>query len=723
MNKNTKMILLFILLLQLMIGIACASEVQNEQDNTIEKQAQQTINPSSQEINNNIKTSQKTIKTNNNKNVKTANNTNTRKRNVKITVDSISGIVGENITLKANITDNEDKPVTGGNLVFKLNSKTLKKDGSFSSSETPWKFLVKNGKVRITITADLYLRNIKNITAIYSGTKQYTAAKSRIVTAQIKKRNAQLTVTATPKKQKHYETITIKTIIKDTTLGHKNKTVLNTGSKVLFKIDGKTLKNNKGKKILVEIENNRATYNYTIPQVMKAINNDGTTKNHTIEAVLVSDIYYQNKNHTKFSVYRNPTKIILNNITNATVKKNVKITGKLVDIKNQPVISKKIQLKINNQKYIIKTDKTGAFQKTIKANKTGTNNITVISPGNANYLSTKTKTTFKVNRIKTLITFKILNESKLRAGKSICVRGKITDEDGNPVKEEFIYVYPSLSEYKIRYGQYGYIYQWITDEKGKFDCENTLLSAGSNQLIVVFEGNEIFAPAKRIKNYTSAKFRPELYIETYDIMPLKVGETINIYGKIIPTDAYYGLDELYIDLNNITLEARFNNENKTQKAKLKDDGSFDVYYKTNLVGTNKVTIKLSENQEFHETINSTTFYVYNKTASKVVLPIKKHRSEISNEYEKYIIYNNGNKDYGEIEAQVNNLVIYDALPVNKIVGAKLYLKNSKNQTKTINGTIEDKFSVVIKHDPKLTPYKIELQLKQLSKREDAEYFY
>ena len=290
----------------------------------------------------------------------------TVKNNVTVTVDPVEGIIGEKITLTAHVTDIKGNPVNGGNLVFKLNGKTLRTDGRFDSNASAWKFQVKNGIVTIKINADLYLRNTKNLTASYSGSYKYNEAKSSTVTAQIKKRNAKLTVTTSPKTQKQYNTIKFIAKLADTTPNTKNTTAMSTGTKVIFKVNGKTIKDNKGKNIQVKVVNNTATYKYKVPAGMGGVSKDGKVRDYNVEAVLVSDNYYPDTRDTAtFNVERSPVTINIAKVSlNSKNVLNVQATIK--DYKAKNVIgTNQVNIKINGKTYVNpNTGKTQNFQVT-----------------------------------------------------------------------------------------------------------------------------------------------------------------------------------------------------------------------------------------------------------------------------------------------------------------------------------------------------------------------
>ena len=270
---------------------------------------------------------------------------NIKARNPVIKLDPVRGIIGENITLTAYLTDENSTPINGGNLAFKLNGKTLRTDGRFDSNATAMKFKVRNGIVTYTIKADLYMRNAKNLTASYSGNSMYQEITSPTVEAQIQRRTAQITVQTTPNKVKQYETVTITATLKDTT---KDTTLIHQNSKVMLKLNDKTLKDANNNTLYVNVgQDNKAVYNYTIPAGTGGIKN-GTLIDYKTEAILVNDNYYPSvRNSTKFNIEQSNTTLA---IKEAKVDKNniLSVQATLTDYKgNNLVGTNKISIKIN----------------------------------------------------------------------------------------------------------------------------------------------------------------------------------------------------------------------------------------------------------------------------------------------------------------------------------------------------------------------------------------
>ncbi len=266
------------------------------------------------------------------------------------TVSPVKGIIGENITLIATVTDENGNLVNGGNLVFKLNGKTLRVDGSFNSTADPLKFNVVNGTVTYTLTADLYLRNAKNLSASYSGSRIYESSKSDITTAEIAKRNAEITVTTVETTKQDVDIEFVATLT-DVTPHGTNTTAINDEGYVVFKINGVSLKDTAGEVIRVKVENNTAKYTYHVPVGMSSDDGKGNIRNYTVDVVYQNDIFYpDSRNSTVFHVEKSPINIQFTNVTiNNSTKTITKITGNITDYKGNLLKGvNKVCVKVNN---------------------------------------------------------------------------------------------------------------------------------------------------------------------------------------------------------------------------------------------------------------------------------------------------------------------------------------------------------------------------------------
>lgn len=277
---------------------------------------------------------------------------NARKLKVFLIVDSVKGIVGEDIALVAHLTDEKGNNVTGGNIVFKLNGRTLREDGRFDTNSTnPMKIHVENGLVIITIKADLYLRAGKNITASYSGSSRYESAKGNIAEANIIKRTAKLNVTTIPVTAKQNTDIVFTTTLKDVTRKATNTTCITTDAYVIFKVNGKTLKDKNAENIKVPVTSTVVNYVYHVPSATAGVDNNGNIRNYSVECVYANDLFYPDtRNKTVYHVQRSIVNI--NFIKTTVVNGKLKVKAKLTDYENNNLVGiNKICIKINGVTY------------------------------------------------------------------------------------------------------------------------------------------------------------------------------------------------------------------------------------------------------------------------------------------------------------------------------------------------------------------------------------
>lgn len=178
----------------------------------------------------------------------------------KLTVEPINSKVGNTINITARIQENDETltSINSGKVTFKVNGKTLK-----DASGKVIYVKVVNGTATIEnyVVPTEWTRNDTTIQAIYTGSAQcskLTSEKTQPVISPMAPSITTNDITATAGEQ-----ITLTANIND---GDKQ---INTG-KVLFKINGKTIKDANGKVLYVKVVNGIASLNYTIPSDMNA---------------------------------------------------------------------------------------------------------------------------------------------------------------------------------------------------------------------------------------------------------------------------------------------------------------------------------------------------------------------------------------------------------------------------------------------------------------------
>jgi len=273
------------------------------------------------------------------------------KDKTKVLITTVKGILGEKITLAAQVMDSNNNKINEGNVIFKLNGITLKSNGKLTGSNSPLKVKVINGIAKTIIVADLNMRNAKKITAHYIENTNYYGSTSNTANMQISQRNASIVVTSNMKKIKHGQTLTITAKIYDTTNSKSTNILKYSDEFVYFKINGITLKDSNGQMLKVKIVNGTATTTYKIPLGLSGITNGKTMmpKNHIILVGFSNKNYKEDiRNTTSFQVERSNITISLTNaIINTKTHKlsmNVVIKDYLGNIVSGP---NKCVIKIN----------------------------------------------------------------------------------------------------------------------------------------------------------------------------------------------------------------------------------------------------------------------------------------------------------------------------------------------------------------------------------------
>ena len=294
------------------------------------------------------------------------------KEKSKITVKSKTILCGEKVKLEATVKDMNGKAINAGKVVFKINMKTV-----LDSKGNPRYAAVKNCKAVLTVTPEsgLYNKN-SDLNAVYSGTSKYMESRSNTAKLLIHRRNATIKFTTKNIKAQSFDTITIKTKIKDV-----NGSAVKSGN-VTFKINSLTL----GK---AKIKNGIATFKYKL-NGMKA-------KTYTITAVFSSNMYNRVQKTINLTVVRTPTKIKVNPIT--TKSKTFTVKAKILDDKNKLVKkTTRVTIKINNQTYVNQT-KVSKGKVNIKIPtklKKGKYTLTIIAGVNGYYEESRNSTKLRI---------------------------------------------------------------------------------------------------------------------------------------------------------------------------------------------------------------------------------------------------------------------------------------------------------------------------------------
>ena len=304
-----------------------------------------------------------------------------KQRNTTITIDPIQSSVGLIANLSANVVDVNNEQVSDGLVVFKVNGITLKDENNNVIYAN-----VNNGLASINYKVQSsWIKNTSYIEAVYGGTETY--ASSRIKATDVLN-ISQGTVNITLEKElitaKTGETITLRVKVVDS-----NGDRINNG-KIIFKLNGITLKDENGKVLTAQVTDGDAVLDYTIPPTF-------TAKTYTLTAVYSEKNYERTETTSTLTLEKKAVIINTDSITTTDSTTTIKATitdetGKLL-VKNT-----KIAIKINGKTILNNASSTNgkidvSFNVTFKP---GMYELLIISAENGIYKSGKMTTVLKI---------------------------------------------------------------------------------------------------------------------------------------------------------------------------------------------------------------------------------------------------------------------------------------------------------------------------------------
>ena len=300
--------------------------------------------------------------------------------NTTITINPIKSSIGSITKITANIQDENREKVTGGKAIFKINGITLKDENSNTIYAQ-----VKDGIASINYKVqNVWIKNTTYIETVYSGTTNYTTSRTKATgILNISKGKAKITLDKKTITAKAGQTITLRAKILDTNGDRINN------DKVVFKINGKTLKDKNGNTLYAKVKDGEAILTYTIPPTYSA-------KTYTLTAVFGGNYYQRTETNGSIKLEKKAVLITPDSITTKNKKTTIKATitdetGKLL------VTSTKLAFKVNGKTINNANSKNGkidlSFTTTLRP---GLYELLIISGENSLYKTGKVTTVLKI---------------------------------------------------------------------------------------------------------------------------------------------------------------------------------------------------------------------------------------------------------------------------------------------------------------------------------------
>ena len=277
-------------------------------------------------------------------------------------------IVGTNTNnsttiLTAIILDNNKNIIYNGRVAFKINGKTV------GHSE------IKNGLALLVLDTRNYNVGNYTVTCVYGGNNHYTEATGESILTINSLNIKQVIIPVTTK--------TGSTITLTSYLTSDDKTLVTNGC-VVFKLNGKTLKDEFGNILYGSVTNGMASITYSLPNTMAA-------KEYILTAVAAGHNYDRIETNTTFTVEKQNTQVILNP---QHVKRSNKtqITAQIIDETGNFVTgTTKVAIKLNNKTIAHTTASNGILNTTLDLSiyKQSYFDLTIVAGENNLYNSSK----------------------------------------------------------------------------------------------------------------------------------------------------------------------------------------------------------------------------------------------------------------------------------------------------------------------------------------------
>jgi len=300
--------------------------------------------------------------------------------NTTITINPIKSSIGSITKITANIQDENGEKVTGGKAIFKINGITLKDENSNTIYAQ-----VKDGIASINYKVqNTWIKNTTYIEAVYSGTENYTSSRTKQNgILNITKGKATITLDPTATTAKAGQTITLRAKVLDANGDRINN------DKVIFKLNGITLKDQKGNTLYAQVIDGEAILNYTIPATYSA-------KTYTLTAVIGGNYYQRTETNGTLTLEKKAALITPDSISTKNKKTTVKAT--ITDETGQPLATTtKLAFKVNGKTINNANSKNGkidlSFTTTLRP---GLYELLIISGENGVYKTGKVTTVLKI---------------------------------------------------------------------------------------------------------------------------------------------------------------------------------------------------------------------------------------------------------------------------------------------------------------------------------------
>ena len=243
------------------------------------------------------------------------------------------------------------------------------------------------------------------------------------------------------------------------------------------------------------------------------------------------------------------------NSINAAANKNVTISGNIHSENNKNMENAMLIVVINGNTFNINSDENGNFNMEYYINKTGKYNVTVTFNENSTHKSAKSELLFNASKQASTISLNRISDFYL--GENVNITGKLVDGSNKAITNAIISIYNNDE----------FLTNVSTNDAGEYAYNNYHIDTiGSNVILVIYEGNEIYIGSNDSKQYMATE--RVIYNSTLTINELpelvEINDTLNINLSLNNGNKRISNAVITIYINNNTFNVTTNIKGKAE---------------------------------------------------------------------------------------------------------------------------------------------------------------
>ncbi len=419
-----------------------------------------------------------------------------------VVIDPIADAkIGDEITIKATVTDAENNPVDG-DVTVTINGVDYPATATAGVVEYPY-----------TVTTE----GVNSVTVTYNGDGTHASA-SDSTTFTASKVETQITIDPIAD-AKVGDQITVTGTLEDTE-----------GNPV----DGDVIVTING----VDYPATATDGEFEVPYTVTTEGTNSVTVTYNGD-----DKYTSASDSTTFTSSKTETELTVDPIADANVGDNVTVSGTLTDTEGNPIANQNVTINVNGNTTTVPTDNNGNYNYNYTVTKDGTNNVTVTYNGDDKYTSSTKTDTFRSSKVNATVTVNPVADSTV--GDRVTITGTLEDTNGKAIANTNVTVTINGVNYTVR-----------TDSNGDYSVNYTTTTAGVNNVTVSYPGDDKYTAATANTTFNVANQTPSKLETTITVADAtgKYNNSVNLTATVLDENGNRVTDgQVAFKINGVTL--------------------------------------------------------------------------------------------------------------------------------------------------------------------------